>query len=147
MFNKATITMTALAVTSTLVLTACSSTKLSTVESCALIDELAVEHSIKEKWEMAYIAILAENTEPVVDALEAASIVYREVSEQTGDRGLRTALNTSVENYQKFIEIIKARSPNEPTFDAEVEELTDEMDDGHVEYIRRACPGSIVDPD
>ena len=146
MFNKAVITMTALAVTSALALTACSSAKLTTSVSCALIDELAVEHSIEEKWEMAYIAIMAENTEPVVDAVEAASIALQEVSEQTGDRGLRKALNTSVKNYQEFIELIKDRSPSDPTLDADVEALIAEMDDGHFSYIRNACPGSIVDP-
>ncbi|MFJ2351302.1 hypothetical protein [Glutamicibacter sp. NPDC087673] len=130
-----------------LCLSGCSSGQLSTKQSCALINELAVEHSIEEKRALAYMGILAQNSQPAIEAMETAIGIYREVSEQTGDRHLRTALRSEIENYQDFIDLIANRSFDDPTLASDVEAAEGGLQDQYTDYVRETCPASASEPD
>ncbi|MGH3653402.1 hypothetical protein [Glutamicibacter sp.] len=129
-----------------LCLSGCSSGQLNTRQSCALLDELAVEHSIEEKWALAYMGILAQNSEPAVEAMETAIVIYRAVSEQTGNKHLRTALKSEIKNYQDFIGLIAGRPFDDPTLASDVEAAKAGLQDQYTVYVQETCPASLPDP-
>jgi len=132
-------------------LSGCSAGQLNTEQSCNLLNELAIEQSIGDKWGLAYMGVIEQDTQPVVDAMEATIGIYQEVSEQTSNGKLRTALDSEISRFQDFVDLIEGRTFDDPTFEADLEAAAVDLTDQHSDYVDQACANSgeesgTVDP-
>ena len=121
-------------------LSGCSSGQLNTEQSCDLLHELAIDQSIGDKWGLAYMGAIEQDTQPVVDVMEATIGIYHEVSEQTSNGTLRTALDSEISRFQDFVDLIEGRAFDDPTFGADLEAAAVDLTDQYSDYVDQTCP-------
>ena len=117
----------------------CSAGRLNTEQSCDLLYELTIEESIGDKWGLAYMGIIEQDTQPVVDLMEATISVYREVAEQTSNGKLRTALESEINMFQNLVDLFTERSFYDPALAADLEAAADGLQDQYKDYVEQTC--------
>jgi len=121
-------------------------TKLSISESCDLIDDLAVEHNVEEERALADIALMAKNTQPMIDFLATSILIFDEVASRASDDNMRSALYAQVRNYQLIKEVVEDHSSDDPSLSIAVQDVKTRLNLDAMPYIQESCPGSIVNP-
>lgn len=85
MFKKV-VSLITISATCALCLSGYTSGQLNTDQTCALLYKLTAENSLEEKWQLATIAIQAQNSQRAMEAFETISQTYQEVSGQTSNQ-------------------------------------------------------------
>jgi len=121
--------------------------KLSISETCALLDELGAQHNSQQERALADMAVMARNTQPMIEFLETTIVIFEEAANQTGDSSMRAALLTQINDYQMIKEVLESHSIDDPALATEMQKLKSQLDVDAMPYIESQCPGSIMNPD
>jgi len=141
-------------------ITACSAAKVSTEasdsrtheakltiqETCALLDELSTQHSSRQERQIADMALMAKNTQPMIEFLETTIFIFDEVAGQTGDNSMRAALLASSNNFQLILDVFRSHKSDDSILSAELKAVERRLDPTSMPYLKASCPGSIVNP-
>ncbi|KSU67201.1 hypothetical protein AS038_05415 [Arthrobacter sp. NIO-1057] len=111
-----------------------------------MIDDLAVKHNVEEERALADIALLAKNTQPMIDFQATSILIFDEVASRASDDNMRNALYAQVRNYQLIKKVIGDHSSDDPSLSTAVQDVKNRLNLDAMPYIQESCPGSIVNP-
>ena len=139
MFKKIAATAAVLTLAAT-VMTGCGSSKMSTEETCTYINDQAKEKGLKEKMEAAGTKMVSGDTEGFKSTVGEFTSLMQEAASKTEDDKLADALNASVEQTNKMVDLMADESLSLEEKSTKVQELDTAETKDKTAYLDTACP-------
>jgi len=143
LFKKIATSAAVLALTAT-VMTGCGSSKMSTEETCTYINDQAKEKGLKEKMQAAGTKMLSGDTEGLKSSVGEFTSLMEHAAAKTEDSKLTDALNASVEQTNKMVDLMSDDSLDLQEKSTKIQELDTAETKEKTAYLDTACPD--IDP-